>query len=148
MFFESFFPAIRSRALEPERRRDVFALMDDLWNRGLEAPFTLSYPAVDVSETDNEVVVKAELPGLDIKDLDVSVNNNTLILKGEKRHEEEKKGENFLRVERRYGQFSRAIPLAAQCSGENVKARFKNGILTVEIPKDEKAKSKRIEIQS
>ena len=54
-------------------------------------------------------------------------------------------GENFLRVERRYGQFSRAIPLAAQCSGENLKARFKNGILTVEIPKDEKAKSKRID---
>ena len=74
--------------------------------------------------------------------------NNTLLIKGEKHQEEEQKGENFVRMERRYGKFARNIPLPSQCSGENVKARFKNGVLTVQIPKDEQSRARRIEIES
>ncbi len=146
--FESFFPALRSRGMAPDRTRDIFSLMDDMWNRSEDFPGLFSYPAVDVSETDSEVVVKAELPGLEHNDLDVSVNNNTLLIKGEKHQEEEQKGENFVRMERRYGKFARNIPLPSQCSGENVKARFKNGVLTVQIPKDEQSRARRIEIES
>ncbi len=145
--FEQFFPVLRSRTMEP-RRRDPFSLLEDVWNQSQDFPFSLSYPSVDVSETETEVVVKAELPGMEGKDLELSVNNNVLLIKGEKRQEQEDKEENFIRTERYYGRFSRAIPLPAQCSEHNVTARFTNGVLNVRIPKDESAKTRKISIES
>jgi len=145
--FESFFPALRARELEP-RGRDLFSLMENVLNKGWDFPYAMSYPSVDVSETDSEVVVKAELPGMEVRDLEVSVSNNVLFIKGEKKQESEEKDKNTIRRERYFGQFSRSIPLPSQCSEQDVKARFKDGILAIQIPKDESARSKRINIES
>ncbi|GJL79727.1 MAG: molecular chaperone Hsp20 [Nitrospinaceae bacterium] len=115
----------------------------------LMAP-TAPMPKVDVTETDGEVQVVAELPGLDEKDVDVSLSENVLTLKGEKKHEKEEKQKNFYRMERTFGKFQRRIALPAEIESDKVEASFKKGILTVKLPKSEKAQkeAKKITIKS
>lgn len=108
------------------------------WGRGV--------PAVDVAETEDEITVKADLPGVKPEEVDVLLEENTLILKGERKHEHEEKKDNYRRVERSYGSFRRVIPLSAGVKSEAIKAQYKDGVLTITIPKDEAAKPKRIEI--
>jgi len=104
------------------------------------------HPNVDISETDDEIIVKAELPGLTHDDINISLTDNVLTLKGEKKQEKEDKGENYHRVERNYGNFQRTFTLPVSVQSENTKAAFKNGVLTINVPKTEEAKHKEIKI--
>ncbi len=108
------------------------------------------WPRADVCESEKEITVSAELPGLDQKDIDISISNDILTLCGEKKIEIEEKEKNFYRMERSYGSFHREIPLPAEVESENVEAVFKNGVLTIHLPKKPAAqrKSKRISIKS
>jgi HSP20 family protein len=101
-------------------------------------------PQVDVSEAEDEIVVSAELPGLDQEDIDVSLSNGTLLIRGEKREEKEEKGESYYRSERAYGAFRRDIPLPSAVDAEQVDAVFKKGVLTITLPKTEEAKAKKV----
>lgn len=146
---QDLFPALRRSMPEQRRRGDLFSLMDELWQHSLSEPgASLRYPSVDVSETDKEVLVKAELPGIEKQDIDLSIENNVLSIKGEKKLEKEDKGESYHIVERSYGSFFRSVPLPVQCRSENVRATFDKGVLTVRIPKDEVALTREITIDS
>lgn len=103
-------------------------------------------PPVDISETDDNVEIRAEIPGLSEKDVSVSVTDNVLTLKGEKKHESEVNEENYHRVERAYGHFHRSFTLPANLQTDNAKATFKDGVLTLSIPKAEEVKPKEIKI--
>ncbi|MFN3265143.1 MAG: Hsp20/alpha crystallin family protein, partial [Aquificaceae bacterium] len=103
-------------------------------------------PVVDVYETDQELVVKAELPGVKKENVEVSIRDNALHIRGEKREEKEEKTETYHRVERVYGKFERVLPLPADVKVESAKAEFKDGVLEIRIPKAEGAKEKKIEI--
>ena len=110
--------------------------------------FSTGWPSVEISDTDKEIKVTAEVPGLDEKDIEVLLNDGVLTLKGEKRSENEDKDRQF--SERYYGRFERRIPLGVEIAEDKVDAHFKNGVLTVILPKTEKAQSqvKRIAIKS
>ena len=103
-------------------------------------------PAVDIYETENELVLKADLPDIDEKDLDVRVENNLLTVHGERKFEEKVKKENFLRVERSYGPFTRSFALPNTINTEAIKAEYKNGTLKVEMPKRAESKPKQVKI--
>jgi len=104
-------------------------------------------PAVDIYETDDKVVLKAELPGLKKEDIDIQIRDNTLTLKGEKKFEKEVKEENYHRVERAYGSFQRSFTLPSTIKQEGIEASFKDGVLEISLPKVEEAKPKQIKIQ-
>lgn len=148
--FARFLPALKRRSAEPEqasRPADVFDLMNDMLREPF-APFRVgAFPALDVQETDDEVVVTAELPGLSSKDVELNVQSGRLVLRGEKRQESEDKGDNYHRVERSYGAFHRAVDLPAAVKQDKAKARFKDGVLTVRLPKDEEARPRRVAIE-
>jgi HSP20 family protein len=104
-------------------------------------------PAVDIYEKDGNIVLKAELPGIDPKAVDVRVENNVLTLRGERKLEHEVKKENVHRVERTYGTFTRSFTLPTIVDTEKIKAEFKEGVLTLVLPKREEAKPKQIQVQ-
>lgn len=104
-------------------------------------------PAVDIFETNEAIVIKAELPGITSQDILLEVKDNTLTLKGEKKFEKEVKEENYHRVERSYGSFQRAFTLPGTIHQEKVKAKFKDGILEITLPKVEEAKPKQIKVE-
>ncbi len=103
-------------------------------------------PAVDVYETDQSVVLKAELPGVDPKDVEARVEDGTLYLKGERKFENEVKEGNYHRVERAYGSFTRTFALPTSVDAEKVAAEYKDGVLTLSLPKREETKPKTIKI--
>jgi HSP20 family protein len=103
-------------------------------------------PAVDIFEKDGNIVLKAELPGLDPKDVDIRVENNVLTLRGERRFENEVQQEAYHRVERSYGSFSRSFTLPSVVDTGNIKAEYKDGVLRVTLPKREEAKPRQIQI--
>jgi HSP20 family protein len=103
-------------------------------------------PAVDIFENDNEIVIKAELPGMEAKDIELGLENNVLTVKGERRFEKETKEEHYYRVEREYGRFSRSFSLPAAVKEDKITAEFKNGLLKIALPKKEEGKSKLIKI--
>ena len=103
-------------------------------------------PSVDIFENDNEIVFKAELPGMNPKDIEVKLENNVLMLKGERRFEKETKEENYHRIEREYGNFSRSFALPSAVEGDKVTAEYKDGVLKVTLPKKEEIKPKPIKI--
>ncbi len=105
-------------------------------------------PAVDISETENELLLKADVPEIDPKNVSIQLENGTLTLKGERRFEQEKNGhKGYHRIERSYGQFVRAFSLPDTVDGEKVKADYKNGVLTITLPKKEVAKPKTINVE-
>jgi HSP20 family protein len=112
-----------------------------------EGNLTAWAPAVDIHETEQEVVVKADLPGVKPEDLDVRVENNLLTIRGERKFEKRVSEQNYLRVERSYGSFSRSFSLANTVNTEAIKADYKDGVLTLSIPKREEAKPKQIKVQ-
>lgn len=124
----------------------------DRWFEDLRLPeFETSkfiVPAFDVSETDEHIIVKADLPGVDVKDIDISIVGNVLTVKGEKKQEKEEKNESYHRIERSYGSFSRSISLPAEVNPDAVEAVYKDGVLKLTIPKAEKSKPKKIEIKT
>jgi HSP20 family protein len=105
-------------------------------------------PALDVSETKDSVMVKAEVPGMDPKDIALSLQDQVLTLKGEKKQEKEEKDEHYYRAERSYGAFARAIRLPAPVDASKVTATFKHGLLTVTLPKAPAAKGATIPIKA
>jgi len=132
-------------------RREMDRLWDEYFGPGRRAlqPFEEVWtPAVDVSETGDKVTVKAEIPGLEAKDIDISIVGDTLTIKGEKKAEREEKGENFHLVERSYGSFSRTLKLPTAVDADKVEATYKNGVLTITCPKKEEVKPKAIEIKA
>jgi HSP20 family protein len=112
----------------------------DQWGRGSWAP------AVDVYETDDEYVVTAEVPGIDPKDLDISVTGDMLTIKGEKSSEKKEEGERYHLLERSHGSFSRTISLPSTADAGKVEASGKDGVLTLRIAKREETKPRRIEV--
>ncbi len=119
---------------------DVFARAGD------ESNLTSWAPAVDIFETEHELVVKADLPDVDLKDLDIRVENNILTIRGERKFEKKVSEDRYLRVERAYGSFRRSFSLANTVNAEAIKADYQNGVLTLTIPKREEAKPKQIKV--
>jgi len=115
--------------------------------RGMAQTFT---PRVDVSETDKEIKVSAELPGMEEKDIDVSLTRDALTIKGEKKEEKEEKGKDYYRMERSYGSFTRSIPLPIEVDTDKVEATFKKGVLDITLPKTAKAiqEAKKVAVKS
>ena len=105
-------------------------------------------PSGDVSETAKKVVVKAEVPGMDAKDIDIAVTGDVLTIRGERTQEKEEKEENFHRIERSYGAFSRSIRLPAEVETDKVDATYKDGVLRISMSKTKKASQKKIEVKS
>jgi HSP20 family protein len=103
-------------------------------------------PAVDIYETENELVVKADLPDLQDKDIDVRVENNTLTIRGERKFEKDVNEDNYLRIERSYGSFTRSFSLPNTVNSENIRAEYRNGVLTLHMAKREESKPKQIKI--
>jgi HSP20 family protein len=135
-------------------RQEMNRLFDNFF-RGFDIePFEKRFgafsPSVDITETDKEIKVAAELPGMDDKDIDVSLTKDTLTIKGEKKEEKEEKKKDYYRMERSYGSFSRTIPLPVEIDTEKVKAQFKKGVLTVNLPKTAKAikETKKISVKA
>jgi len=111
-----------------------------------ESNLTPWAPTVDIYETEHELVVQADLPDVNPQDLDIRVENNILTIRGERKFENKVNEENYLRVERSYGSFSRSFSLANSVNSEAIKADYQNGVLTLSIPKREEAKPKQIKV--
>lgn len=138
--------------------RDLVGIQDEL-NRLFGRTFTGGesmrpsaagswMPAMDVFETDGTIVAKLELPGIEPGDVEVAVEDSTLTVSGTREFASETNEENYHRVERRYGSFARSIALPQTADVEKVNARFDKGVLTIEVPKSERAKPKKIEIEA
>jgi len=104
------------------------------------------WPAVDIFEKDGKMVIKAELPGMDKKDISLDIQNDVLTLRGERKYENEVKEENFFRKEMSHGTFVRSFTLLGDVDTDRIKAEFKDGILTVEVPSPETPKPKQITV--
>jgi len=115
-------------------------------NSGEESSLTTWAPAVDIYETPNELVVKADLPDIKPEELDIRVENNILTIRGERKFEKKVNESNYLRIERSYGSFSRSFSLANTVNSEAIKAEYKNGVLSLTVPKREEAKPKQIKV--
>src|SRR5437667_11701994 len=107
---------------------------------------TTAYPVADIYDTDDELIVKAELPGVDPKMVDVRLENNVLTIRGERQFEQNIEKENYHRMERSYGSFSRSFTLPTKVEADKIRADFKDGVLSITLPKAESAKAKKIEI--
>jgi HSP20 family protein len=103
-------------------------------------------PSVDVKENEKEFIVLAELPGVEEKEIEVTLTNDHVTIKGEKREEKEEKGKNYYYMERSYGSFNRVIPLSAETQSDQAEASFKNGVLNITIPKSQTAKTTGIKV--
>lgn len=146
------------RSLRPSFYNEIDRLFDNFFSDFGRFPSTLfgkdrlgSFsPKIDISEDEKSIDIAAELPGLDEKDIQVSLKDDVLTIKGEKKHEDEKKDKDFYRVERSFGSFERSIRVPQEIDADKIKASFKKGVLKVSLPKNEKAKEKarRIEVSA
>ncbi|UCE07630.1 MAG: Hsp20/alpha crystallin family protein [bacterium] len=142
----------RERHPLTELREEIDNIFDNFFGRGKKQELEgwkgpgLRSPAVDMEETDKEIIVKAELPGLDPKDFQISLTENTLMIKGEKKEEKEEKKKNYHMIERRYGSFYRSIPLPCSVETDKVEANYEKGILEITLPKSELVKAKQITV--
>lgn len=143
--------------MQLRKREDVWAPMTrlrDSLNRLFDYPefggmdfFEGWQPAVDVQEDKDNFSVKAEMPGMKREDIDVSLHQNTLVLSGERKREEERKDEGYYRSERYFGKFQRSIPLPQAVDAQKIEARYRDGVLTVKLPKSEQGKAKQIDVK-
>lgn len=128
-------------------REPFFRLFDSFFNGDVQGEETRSWvPPVDIQETGDAYMFHAELPGLTKEDIHITLENNVLRVSGERKFEKDAKKENYHRVERTYGTFTRTFTLPTQVDAEKVQAAFENGILTITVPKAEQAKPRRIAI--
>ena len=144
---------IRYRRRNPSTLTTFRDEMGDLFSRFFESETwplreTGWTPALDVAEREDAITVEAELPGMQADDISISVEGNTLTVSGEKKEEHEEKGENYYHTERRYGSFQRSIPLPGTVEAENIQAAYKDGVLTVTLPKSKAALPKRIKVKT
>jgi len=114
------------------------------WGGALEKEFWM--PALDVSETDEEILVKADLPGVDEKDLSVSLSGTNLLIKGEKKEEKEEKGKHLHRIERTFGSFQRTVALPVAVDASKIKAEYNKGVLEIHLPKKPEVKPQQIPV--
>ena len=155
-------PAVRRRMeIEPRRFSDVQRMFeewfDDFWSRPFPRlwrpdfsrlrSLSLEAPALDVYEQKDDLVVKAEIPGLTKDEIDISLEGNTLTIKGENKKEEEVKEEDYYRCERTFGAFSRSVELPVGVQADKVNASFKNGVLEIRLPKTEEAKKNVVKVK-
>jgi HSP20 family protein len=135
---------------ELEEMTRSWSLLPDVFTRFFEEPLAVRpwSPSVDIEEKDNEIVVKADIPGVSEKDLEVRLENNTLTLKGERKFEKEDKQQGYHRIERGYGSFVRSFALPAAVDADKVQAHYKDGVLTVTLPKTEAAKARKVKIST
>ena len=141
-------PWRRNRGALARPRRDLFNWfledfnLPDFWTEEREW-----MPAFDVAETANAIVVKAELPGMDVKDIDIALTDGLLTIRGERKLEKEDKKEDYHRIERQFGSFSRSLNLGTRVKADGIEAAYKDGILTVTLPKVEESKPKKIDVK-
>jgi len=129
-------------------RSEMNRIFDAFFARPTERLFSRGwYPAVDIYEDKDHYTVKAELPGLKQEDIKVSLTNNTLTIRGERKAEHEEKRGGYHRLERAYGEFCRSFQLPTEVDADHIKAHYKDGILEITVPKSEKAKPKEISIK-
>ena len=140
------------RELE-DMRRDLDKLFGDFFEPAARRRFGIKphepgvvVPSVDVFERQGEIVVKADIPGVEKENIDITISKEHLTIKGEVKKEEEVRQEDYYSLERSFGSFSRAIPLPADADGSKAKASFKNGVLEVVFPKKEEAKQSEIKV--
>jgi HSP20 family protein len=128
-------------------QRQMNRLFEDSWMTSLrgEDDF-MSAPAVEISETDEAVLVKLEIPGMEAKDLNVEVTKNSVVIQGERKQEQKSEENGVTRSEFRYGKFERVIPLAVAIDNQNVSAEYKDGILKLNLPKAEEEKQKVVKV--
>jgi len=112
-----------------------------------DSAFMAWTPAVDIAEHDDEYLVKVELPGVNKEDVKITIESNVLTIRGEKKQEKETKKENYHRVERNYGSFQRSFTLPSTVKSDKIDASYKDGILSISLPKAEEAKPKQIEVK-
>ncbi|MBI4587832.1 MAG: Hsp20/alpha crystallin family protein [Candidatus Rokubacteria bacterium] len=132
-------------------QKEIDRLFERFWEPKWDEFLTLGgewAPSLDLSETKEALVVKAEVPGIDPKEIEVSLQNQVLTIKGEKKQEKEEKDEHYYRVERSYGAFARSIRLPVPVAGEKVTATFKNGVLMVTLPKTPAARGTTIPVKA
>jgi HSP20 family protein len=124
-------------------------LIDLAWNResGEDIREGAWQPPVDIYEDENSVIIKAELPDVDLKDIQVKIEDNTLMLRGERRQDQTVKKENYHRIERFYGSFQRSFALPLTIDRENVRATCEKGVLTIVLPKREESRPKQINVE-
>lgn len=150
-----------NRRQEEDSLLNIRSQMNRLFDEFFEQPFGLNSflddsemmgefsPQLDISETEKEIAVSAELPGLKREDIGIALDNNMLRISGEKKAEKKEKGKHFYRVERSYGSFHRSIPLSAEVDQDKIEAVFKRGVLKVKLPKTRAAQErKRIPIKT
>ncbi|HTX17537.1 MAG TPA: Hsp20/alpha crystallin family protein [Bacteroidota bacterium] len=132
-------------------QREMNRAFDDFFRGDLFDTKALSAqpwsPAIDVSETKDSYVIHAELPGVKKDEVKITMHENLITIKGEKKSEEEKKGENYHRIERSYGSFERSFTLPGSVKGDAVEASYKDGVLTVMLPKTEESKEKVVDVK-
>jgi HSP20 family protein len=132
-------------------QREINRVFDNFFRGGAQADegFMNSYwtPAVDIAEQENDYVVKMELPGVNKDDVKISLESNILTIKGEKKQEKEEKNKNLHRIERSYGSFQRSFTLPTTVKSDRIDAFFKDGVLSISLPKAEEAKPKQIEVK-
>jgi HSP20 family protein len=128
--------------------------MDDLFGRFFSGgplaagAFGATWPRMDLEESDKDLTVTAELPGVDPKQIDINVTGNVLTLRGEKKDEREEKGRDYHYVERQYGSFHRSVQLPSSVESDKVDATFKDGVLTIRMPKHPEARPKKITVKN
>jgi HSP20 family protein len=142
------------RALQPwtgltSLRKEMERLFDRFWEGDFHemVPVGEWSPRLDLSETKDALIVRAEIPGLEAKDVQISLQEQILTIKGEKKQEKEEKDEHHYRMERSYGVFARSLRLPVPVDQEKVTARFKNGLLTIALPKAPSAKGVTIQVK-
>ena len=139
---------MRSNWLSLMPEMDLFDRMLSEWPLpSLLSEERVVVPAFDISETEKEYVISGEIPGIDPKDLEVTLTDGILSIKGEKKHESEDKEENYHRVERHYGSFQRSFRLPDNINREKLDASYKDGILKLTLPKSEESEVKKIEVK-
>ncbi len=131
-------------------RREIDRLFDDFFTGSPFRSFEKGdwMPAVDMSEDEKKIVVHAEIPGMDAKDIDISLNGKVLTMNGERQQEQEEKEKNYHRIERKYGLFSRSVELPADVDGNKAKATYKEGVITLNFHETEEQSVKRIEVKT
>jgi HSP20 family protein len=136
-----------------EMRKDMDRLFEDFFapagrrRRWIKPEMGIVVPSIEMYDRKNEIVLKAELPGVGKEDIDLTITKDSLTLKGEVKKEEEVKEEDYYAAERSYGSFTRTIALPVEVNSEKAKASFKNGVLEIVLPKREEAKPKEIKIE-
>jgi HSP20 family protein len=140
----------RERSEIDRFRTEIDRLFDDFFIRrsfGRDFEEGDWVPAIDISESEKEIIIHAEIPGVDAKDIDITLSGRNFTIKGERKQEQEEKRENYHRIERRYGSFHRSFELPSDVDGDRAEAAYKDGVLMVNLPKSKEQSVKRTEVK-